>query len=165
MKYYKILNKEEKHNGMQYKTGLNKDTMPFKPFGSCESGGMYFSSEDILAFLSYGCWIREVILCEDSQIYEDPGSIKKFKTDKFILKEREEISEKVIKRLIEEGANPKTNDSCALRWAASNGHTEIVKMLIPVSDPKAYDSVALRLAALNGHTEIVKMLKKAIEIE
>jgi ankyrin repeat protein len=42
--------------------------------------------------------------------------------------------------------------------AATKGHLEIVKLLIPVSDPKAGGSYALRLAAENGHLEIVKLL-------
>jgi ankyrin repeat protein len=55
-------------------------------------------------------------------------------------------------------SDPKALDSNALRWAAANGHLEIVKLLIPVSDPKAGGSYALRLAAENGHLEIVKLL-------
>lgn len=50
------------------------------------------------------------------------------------------------------------NNSRALRWAAGMGHTECVKMLIPVSDPKYNDSAALRDAAIMGHTECVKLL-------
>lgn len=55
MKFYKILNKEEKHYRMQYKFGLNVDVLSFKPKGDCAPGGIYFSREDILAFLDYGC--------------------------------------------------------------------------------------------------------------
>ena len=53
---------------------------------------------------------------------------------------------------------PTAWDSLALRWAAKNGHTEIVKLLIPISDPKAKDSEAIRVAAENGHTDVVKLL-------
>jgi len=55
-------------------------------------------------------------------------------------------------------SDPKSLGSYALRWAANNGHLEIVKLLIPVSDPKALDSNALRCAATKGHLEIVKLL-------
>jgi ankyrin repeat protein len=158
MHYYKILNHEENHNNVQYKTGLNVDVLPFKPSGNCEPGGIYFSREDILAFLNYGPWIRRVTLPEDAQIYENPGSPKKWKADKIILGRKYKINAKVIKRLLDEGADPKTGDSIALLWAAEKCHTEIVKLLIPVSDPKIDDSIALRWAAEKGNTEIVKML-------
>lgn len=158
MNYYKITNEEEIHNRMHYKTGLNIDVLPFNPSGDYEKGGIYFSREDILASLNYGTWIRKVTLPEDAQIYENPGTPKKWKADKVILGEREKINAKKIKQLIKEGADPKADDSGALLWAAKNGHTKIVKLLIPLSDPKACDSYALRMAAKNGHTEIVKLL-------
>jgi len=158
MKYYKILNEEEYHNGLQYKTGLNVDPLSFNPSGDCTPGGIYFSREDILAFLNHGPWIREVVIPEDAQVYENLGKPKKWKANKVVLRERERIDINVIKRLIKEGANPKAGNSYALIWAAVNGHTEIVKLLIPVSNPKANDSAALRWAAINGHTEIVKLL-------
>jgi len=62
MNYYKILSKDECHHDLQYKTGLNVDPKPFNPCGNCEPGGIYFSREDILAFLGYGPWIRKVTL-------------------------------------------------------------------------------------------------------
>jgi len=60
--------------------------------------------------------------------------------------------------LLDADADPKADNSYALRWAAEYGHTEVVKLLIPVSDPKANNSGALRRAAIYGHTEIVKVL-------
>ena len=158
MNFYKITNEEEKHRGMKYKTGLNVDILPFNPSGDCESGGIYFSREDILAFMEYGKWIRKVTLPENAKVYENPGSPKKWKADKVILGRKYKITPKKIKQLIKEGADPKINNNYALRLAATKGHLEIVKLLIPVSDPKSLDSEALRLAAENGHLEIVKLL-------
>jgi hypothetical protein len=57
-KYYKITNKIETHNDLQYHDGLNIDIIQFKPYGDCEAGGIYFASKDIMAFLEYGPWIR-----------------------------------------------------------------------------------------------------------
>jgi hypothetical protein len=158
MKFYKITNITECHIGLQYHTGLNVDILPFNPSGDCEPGGIYFSSKDILAFLDYGPWIREVIIPEDAQVYENPGFPKKWKADKVILGERRRITVDVVKELIEEGADPKADNSYALQLAAESGHIEIVRLLIPVSDPKSRNSQALRLAAKHGHTEIVKLL-------
>ena len=158
MKFYKITNEEEYHYGLQYHTGLNVDILPFNPSGDCEPGGIYFSSKDILAFLDYGPWIREVIIPEDAQVYENPGFPKKWKADKVILGERRRIDIDVVKKLIEEGANTKADNSRVLQWAAESGHIEIVRLLIPVSDPKSCNSQALQLAAQYGYTEIVKLL-------
>jgi len=157
MDYYKILKESECHNNLQYKFGLNNDILEFNPSGNCKPGGIYFSREDIFAFLDYGVWIRKVTLPEDAQIYENPGTPKKWKADKVILGKKEKMTAKVIKRLINEGANPKIKNSYPLRWAAEKGYTEIVKLLIPVSNPKAYN-IALQCAAEKGYTKIVKLL-------
>jgi hypothetical protein len=158
MKFYKITNEEEYHYGLQYHTGLNVDILPFNPSGNCEPGGIYFTREDILAFLNYGPWIREVIIPEDAQVYENPSSLKKWKADKVILGERRRITVDVVRELIKEGANTKADNSLVLQWAAEHGHTDIVKLLIPLTDPKALSSYALQLAAEYGHIEIVKLL-------
>jgi len=158
MKYYKILNEKENHRGLQYYDGLNIDILPFDPSGSCEPGGIYFSRKDILAFIDYGPWIREVTLPPDAQVYKDHDDIEKWKADKVILGKRRRINAEVIQSLLNEGCNAKVEDSFALQWAAYNGHTEIVKLLIPHSDVKSLNSSALRWAARHGHTEIVKLL-------
>ena len=158
MKYYKILDKEENHHGLQYKTGLNIDPIPFNPSGNCLKGGIYFSREHILCFLNYGCWIRGVTIPEGTPIYENPGIPKKFKAPQVILGRRRKITAKVVKQLINEGIDPKANDSQVLRDAVLNNNLEMVKLLIPVSDPKANDSQALREAVLKNNLEMVKLL-------
>jgi len=158
MDYYKILNRHECHHGLQYNTGLNIDPVVFNPSGDCEPGGIYFSREDILYFLDYGPYIRKVTLPEDAKIYKNPGEPKKWKADKVILGEREEINLEVIKRLIDEGADPNIDNSYPLRWAVNNKYTDIVKLLIPVSNSKIANSQILRLAVEHGYTEIVEML-------
>jgi len=193
MDYYKVLNEKERHRNIQYKTGLNIDPIEFNPSGDCEPGGIYFSRKDIFAFINYGPWIRKVTLPKDAKIYENPGKPKKWKADKVILGEREEITVEVIKRLINEGANLKIYNNYPLRWAAKKGYTEIVKLLIPIlniklcynsaliraaeyghidivkllipiSDPKSYESEALRCAIYNRHYDIVKLLISVSEI-
>jgi len=158
MNYYKILNEKEYHHGLQYKFGLNIDPIKFNPSGDCSPGGIYFSREDTLAFLNCGPWIRKVTIPEDAQVYEDPGKPRKWKADRVILGKKEKITAKVIKRLIDEGADPKTCNSGPLDWAARNGYFEIVKVLLPYSDPKANYSRPLRSAVINNHLKIVKFL-------
>jgi hypothetical protein len=159
MDFYKILNEDEKHHELQYQTGLNIDPVPFDPSGDCKPGGIYFSREHILAFLNYGPWLRKVTLPDNAQVYENPGKPRKWKADRVILGEREKLDDvNIIKRLIDEGADPKIRNSYPLQWAARYGYIEIVKLLIPVSDPKDDDSLALRWAAEYNHIEIVKLL-------
>jgi len=159
MKYYKILNKDENHNGLQYKTGINIDPLPFNPSGNCRSGGIYFAREDILAFLSYGCWIREVTLPDREEIYENPRNPKKFKAHSVILGERREINLDVIKELVNEGANVHVDYDEALRWASLKGHLEVVKYLVSEgANVHVCNDWALRCAVYNGYFEIVQYL-------
>ena len=55
-------------------------------------------------------------------------------------------------------------------WAASNGHTEIIKLLlahpeIRVNEKNSNENTALISAASNGHTEIVRFLLARPEIQ
>jgi len=63
-----------------------------------------------------------------------------------------------VKELLDQGEDPKAENSGALVWAAEEGHTDIVRLLIPYSDVKANNSEALINAARYGHTDVVKLL-------
>jgi hypothetical protein len=159
MEFYKILSKDEKHYDLQYKTGLNIDIVPFDPSGDCRSGGIYFSREDIFAFLDYGPWIRKVTIPEDARVYENPGQPKKWKADRVILGEREQITDEVIKRLISEGADAKVCNSWALVWAVNRENIKVVKLLLEAgADASADNSFALQCAIQQDYLEIVKVL-------
>jgi hypothetical protein len=106
MPFYKVLNQFEEHNGFAYKTGLNVDIMSFNPRSSCTPGGLYFAREDILNFLGYGPWLREVTIPEDAKVYRDPANLEtKWKADKIILGERRKITADIAIELIGQGAN------------------------------------------------------------
>jgi len=159
-KYYKILNEDECHHGMQYKNGLNTDVLPFNPSGSCEPGGIYFSDvENILEFAGYGPWIREVTLPEGEEVYKDPVG-NKYKAHSVILgKRRRWATKTIIKKLISEGANIHACDDYALRWAAQCGHTDTVELLLQNgANIHTYEDWALCCAARYGHTATVEML-------
>lgn len=51
-----------------------------------------------------------------------------------------------------------TNCGRALFWAASQGHTEVVQLLLPFADPQDNDSEAFRVACQFGHLDVVKLL-------
>jgi len=159
MNFYKITNKGENHNDLQYKTGLNVDVLPWNPEGDCEPGGIYFSREDILAFVDYGPWIRRVTIPSDVEIYENPREPKKWKAHKVILGERRKIDVNVVRDLLKQGANVHTGDDWSFRWASKNGHLEVVKLLIKHgADIHAVDDWALKESSRNGHLEVVKLL-------
>ncbi len=90
--FVKLTNKKETHFGMEYKTGLNEDHLEFNPTGSCSPGGLYFT---ILHYASHYMnykmkYYRTVTLLDDSPVYIED---KKFKTKKFILSDKKELSE------------------------------------------------------------------------
>jgi hypothetical protein len=170
MNYYKILNEKEKHYGLQYKYGLNIDPVPFDPSGDCRRGGIYFAREDILSFLHYGPWIRKVTIPEDAFVYENPGTPKKWKADRVILGKKEKITAKVIKKLIEEGANVNGDDNpvnTPLRWAINGHHDKIIKILLEAgADPSVHSSLALQQAIFNNDIKNIKVLLKAkVEVQ
>jgi ankyrin repeat protein len=159
MNYYKITNEKEMHRRVQYATGLNVDIRPFDPTGSCKPGGLYFAREDILAFIDFGPWLRKVTLPDDARVYEEPGTIKKWKADKILLGERCRIDTDVIKRLISEGANIRANNDMLLRYACKHGMSDIVQICIEnCANVSVEYGTPLRLAISHSHLDIAKML-------
>ena len=146
MKYYKIVNPEG-HNDLVYKEGLNVDPLPFNPSGDCEPGGIYFSREDIFAFIDYGSKVYEVE--PQGEVYENPGLPKKFKAHAVVLKYVGELSDvETIKKLVDDGADIHIYNDYALRRAAEYGHLEVIKYLIEQgADIHIQNDYALRLAA------------------
>ena len=65
-----------------------------------------------------------------------------------------------LKSLIIKGVDIHARDDYAFRWAARNGHLEVVKYLVEDcdADVHAYDDHAVRWSAERGHLEIVKYL-------
>jgi len=157
MKYYKIVNPKG-HHGLVYKEGINEDPLPFNPSGDCQPGGIYFAKEDILTFIDCGTKLYEVEPL--SEIYENPGTPKKYKAKKIRLKYIGKIlNTKVLDMLIKEGANVNAGDETALRWASENGHLEVVKYLVNKgADIHTEGECVLRWSANNGHLKIVKYL-------
>src|SRR5581483_2207316 len=69
--FYKITNINENHHGFQYHDGLNVLTEPFSQYGTCVSGGLYFTDiNNICNFLGYGVYLREVILPTEDQDFK-----------------------------------------------------------------------------------------------
>jgi hypothetical protein len=86
-KYFKVLRKDLCHHKFRYQIGLNVDTVPFDPTGSCKPGGLYFSDlAHIHLFFSRGELVGEIELPTDARVYVEPGDTRKLKADKLILK-------------------------------------------------------------------------------
>ena len=93
-KFYKLTTETENHNGFKFKDGLNTDIHPINT-NNCSEGGLYFTDENnISRWMWYGNkimkWIREVEILNDSLIFVEND---KYKTDKFILKQKKYLYE------------------------------------------------------------------------
>ena len=137
--FYRLTNKEERHNKFQYKTGLNTDILPFNPDGECKPGGLYFfHASQIPSYDSY-CrdvhYIRKVFFTPESRIYVEEG---KFKTNEFVLGEREKffcIKFFLKKYLNEENSEQRCipfvkEDGMNLRYITKNQTDEICKLAV-----------------------------------
>ena len=85
--FYKLTNMSENHNNFQYKDGLNIDINKLDPSSICDRG-LYFTELNYIGFWMRYInvkYIREVEIVDDSLICIEE---EKFKTNKFILKER-----------------------------------------------------------------------------
>lgn len=90
--FYKLTNAAECHFGFKYKTGYNEDHLPFNPKGTCSAGGLYFTEYDKIGLWigSCGWYMRQVEIIDDSLVYIEQN---KFKTNKFILREKQTIND------------------------------------------------------------------------
>ena len=85
--YFKVTNESECHHGFQYQDGLNLLKEPFAKTGSCVPGGLYFTNFDhVVDFISYGVFVREVLIPPESQVVKD-GEFK-WRTDQIWLGHR-----------------------------------------------------------------------------
>ena len=106
MKFYKVTNEEEIHNGLQYHDGRVDDIVSFNETDSCSPGGIYFVREDILEYLTYNCWLREVIIPEDAKMVKDHSEYpEKWRASSVIFGPKEKITIDTVIRLLNEGVN------------------------------------------------------------
>jgi hypothetical protein len=65
-----------------------------------------------------------------------------------------------VKEALKNGADPRVKDNWAIRVASSNGHADIVEVLLQDgrADPTAYDNDAIQWASSHGHADVVKLL-------
>lgn len=139
-KLFKITNKTEVHHDFRYVTGINTDVLLFNDDinDDCCEGGLYFSdAENICRWIDENIcrridrdssFIREVTVSDDEVIIEQRN---KYRAHTIILGERMSLFEvSTWEYLVEQGADIHANGDYALRWAAKNGHLDVVKYLV-----------------------------------
>lgn len=92
MRFFKVTNKNECHNGFQYRDGLNIDPVSFADTGSCVPGGLYFTdAANIASYYEFGVWVREVKLPMEHpkfRMVKDPCWPSKWRASCIVLGER-----------------------------------------------------------------------------
>jgi len=91
--YWKVTNDKECHYGLQYRTGLVIDPVPFNnnPNESCVGGGIYFTTKEFVhRFFQIGTNLRPVKIPKDARVILDPEG-DKYRADRVILREKEDL--------------------------------------------------------------------------
>ena len=160
--YIKILTKDLKHRGYQWKFGLN-ELSPYEIFNNineCTSNALYICEiKDFFKWISLyrnTSYVGYVTIPEDAKIVTMEDKIK---TNKVILNEPLIHLVEFIDIAINNGANIHFENDLALRLASHNGHLEVVKYLISRgANVHARNDLALRHASDNVHLDIVECL-------
>lgn len=103
IQFVKLTNSCENHNNFHFSDGLNKDIHPFNPYGTCQSGGIYFIKKDnahLWTFYNDAIgpmkYMRTVTIPDDARVYEEED---KYKTDMIILGPRKLINKEIYEKV------------------------------------------------------------------
>lgn len=142
----------EKHHGFQYVDGLNVLTDKFSYNGSCVPGGLYFTdTKNILNFLTYGIYLREIKLPHDDKDFKIVKDGNKWRANKIILGQRYNLSDvATIKMLLENGARKEFIE--LFYWSYTNNYSKIIDWLFNVNTLDFFYKKNL----INDFKEIVK---------
>lgn len=86
MKGFKIVREDHIHHGFVYQEGLNIDTNPFQPGGSCVAEGLHFFTDisQIYKWLSFGVYLYKVEVPEGYQYVQD-RTMDKYRAEALVL--------------------------------------------------------------------------------
>jgi hypothetical protein len=121
-----------------------------------EEGNIFLYDHDVdeeLALVEIGeepPWCVALVI----RLAEDPEGV---------LEERSEAGDaQGVKMALAAGADVHAGDDCALHYAVTYNHADVVRILLKAgADVSADDDGALRYAARNGHADVVRILLKA----
>ena len=160
MKFYKITNEKENHNGVQIHDGRVDDPTPFDEDDS--TGGIRFAPvTSILSFVGFGPWIREVTIPADVSIVNVSGfGPRQYKAASVVFGPRMRwMRAEVLHQLIDEGADISDLYVYMLHLAAREGNLAVIKFLVSRDvDIHMKNDMAACLAAQNGHLDVVQYL-------
>ena len=153
----KILSEDMLMQGFQYKMGMNEDIKPLAMSGSCGAGLHFCLVKDVGRYLDYGNKLAVVSIPDEEDVYVDD---RKFRTHRMVIETVMPFGETAAwEYLYEHRADITADSNYAVKWAAGNGHLEVVKYLYEHgADIMAWDNYAIRKAAERGHLEVVKYL-------
>lgn len=160
--YFKITNKDEIHNKLQYHDGIVEDILPFNdnPEDSCCEGGIYFSDEkNIFRFCEYGQWIRQVEIPEGAKFIKDPSGTKWRANKLFFHPRKEFFTVEMFQWLIEQGADINVGNAYLLNFCVHKNLVELIKLLIKNGiNVHAKNGRALRTSLMLKRFDITKIL-------
>jgi len=161
MHFYKWIRDDHKHFTHFYKKGLNVDQIPFNPTGSDQPGGLYYTREDILAFIGYGYFVYQVDIPEYIPSYKDPDTyINYWKSPAIIISNPRPLNLETVIDLVLEGANPHVNDEKPLILAANYGMLDLVEYFVTYgANIDAQNGSALRYATINNRMPVINYLQ------
>jgi hypothetical protein len=162
MKFYKIFTNNDIHNRFKYKNGLNVDTNEFEsdPTKSCCIGGLYFSNkENILKFMPFGNFIREVEVPEGNEIVLDPSG-DKYRAHALFLHRRKDLRKlSTWKWIIKQGICINDKKNTVLTMLIIMGSLEVVKFLVDNGSINVINNDYILASAIErGHLTLVQYL-------
>ena len=160
MKYYMTTPPGDRIGNITFHNGVNIDNLCDRMNIHKYDRGITFTNEGILGQMFPGrVWLWEVAVPSKEIIYIDPAHPADFKAKKVVLSNRERITNDVIMRLIEEGADVNCGGYHLFCKAASNGDIDLVNYLLSKGiDISFAGPLALSGAAEGGHADIVRLL-------
>lgn len=153
----KILSEDMFIKTFQYHMGENVDIYPLVIKDRCEAGIQFTDEKNVISFLSFCTKLAVIEVPESADVYVD---YERYETHKLIVKKIMSLSEvSTWNYLIENGVDITSCNNFVVRWAAENGHLEVVQYLHEQgADITAQNNLSLRLASKNGHLGVVKYL-------
>lgn len=155
----KVLSGDMAMQWFQTRTGTDRNTgRPAVKSGRGE-GVQFFPAEDICSHLYEGTVLAVVSVPGEENVYAGPRG---FRADRLDVRGLMLLgSPKIWGCLAANGADITAEDSCAVKWAAEEGHLEALKYLhANGADITAGNNYAVIHAAWKGHLEIVEYLHR-----